>query len=70
MCGGFSYKIHLKTDLDGRPIGFHLTGGEVSNTTQLEISLDIGPDARPRAATTDKSYNSTANHAAWRARGN
>ncbi len=26
--GGFSTKIHLKTDLDGYPIGFHLTGGE------------------------------------------
>jgi hypothetical protein len=29
--GGFSTKIHLKTDLDGYPIGFHLTGGEARN---------------------------------------
>ena len=32
--GGFSCKIHLKTDFDGLPIGFHLTGGEVSDSTQ------------------------------------
>ena len=30
--GGFSTKIHLKTDLDGYPIGFHLTGGEASDS--------------------------------------
>jgi len=47
----------------------HLTGGEVSDTTQLEISLDIGPDVRPRAAITDKGYDSKANRAACRARG-
>jgi transposase len=33
--GGFSSKIHLKTHFDGLPIAFHLTGGEVSDTTQL-----------------------------------
>src|SRR5882757_10122003 len=42
--GGFSCKIHLKTDLDGLPIGFHLTGGEVSDSTQLQMSLAMGPD--------------------------
>ena len=35
--GGFSCKIHLKTDFDGLPIAFHLTGGEVSDSTQLEV---------------------------------
>ena len=55
--------------MDGLPIGFHLTGGEISDTTQLEISLDIGPDVRPRAAITDKGYDSKANRAACRARG-
>ena len=67
--GGFSSKIHLKTDFDGLPIAFHLTGGEVSDTTQLEISLDIGPDIAPRAAITDKGYDSAANRAACRRRG-
>jgi transposase len=67
--GGFSCKIHLKTDLAGLPIAFNLTGGEVSDSTQLEISLDIGPDIRPRAALGDKGYDSKANRAACRARG-
>ena len=31
--GGISTKIHLKTDLDGNPFDFHLTGGEVSDST-------------------------------------
>jgi transposase len=51
------------------PIGFHLTGGEVSDCTQLETSLDIGPDIAPRAAITDKGYDSKANRAICRARG-
>ena len=67
--GGFSSKIHLKTDFDGPPIAFHPTGGEVSDTTQLEISLGIGPDITPRAAITDKGYDSAANRAACRCRG-
>jgi transposase len=67
--GGFSSKIHLKTDFDGLPIGFHLTGGEVSDSTQLATSLDIGPDITPRAAMTDKGYDSQSNRAACRERG-
>jgi transposase len=59
----------IKTDFDGLPIAFHLTGGEVADTTQLEISLDIGPDIAPRAAITDKGYDSAANRAACRRRG-
>ena len=50
------------------PIGFHLTGGEVSDCTQLETSLDLGPDIKPRAALTDKGYDSKANRQACRAR--
>jgi transposase len=67
--GGFSTKIHLKTDLDGHPLDFHLTGGEASDSTQFETSLDIGPDIRPRIAMTDKGYDSQANRDAARARG-
>jgi hypothetical protein len=67
--GGFSTKIHLKTDLDGNPLDFHLTGGEASDSTQFETSLDIGPDIRPRIAITDKGYDSAANRAVARARG-
>ena len=67
--GGFSTKIHLKTDLDGNPLDFHLTGGEASDSTQFETSLDIGPDVRPRIAITDKGYDSEANRVAAHARG-
>ena len=67
--GGFSTKIHLKTDLDGQPLDFHLTAGEVSDITQFETSLDIGPDIRPRIVVTDKGYDSHANRAAALARG-
>jgi transposase len=67
--GGFSTKIHLKTDLEGHPLDFHLTGGEASDSTEFETSLDIGPDIRPRIAVTDKGYDSAANRAAALARG-
>ena len=30
--GGFSTKIHLKTDFDGLPIAFDLTGGEAADS--------------------------------------
>jgi transposase len=46
-----------------------LTGGEVSDSTQLKASLDIGPDIKPRAAMTDKGYDSAKNRAACRERG-
>src|SRR3954470_24540809 len=30
--GGFSTKIHLKADLDGRPLAFHLTEGQAGDS--------------------------------------
>ena len=56
--GGFSTKIHLKTDFSGLPIAFHLTGGEASDSRNFETLLDIGPDIDPRAALGDKGYDS------------
>ncbi|MGC9271094.1 transposase [Acidiphilium sp.] len=61
--------MHLKTDLEGNPLDFHLTGGEVSDSTQFETSLDIGPDVRLRIAMTDKGYDSQSNRAVALARG-
>src|SRR4051794_37534710 len=52
--GGFSTKIHLKADLDGLPLAFHLTEGQASDSPQFEILLDLGPDITPRAAVGDK----------------
>ncbi len=69
MRGGFSTKIHLKSDLDGKPIGFHLTGGEASDSRQFELLLDLGPDITPRAAMTDKGYNARSKRDVARTRG-
>jgi transposase len=41
----------------------------VSDTTQFETSLDLGPDITPRVAITDKGYDSRTNREAARARG-
>jgi transposase len=67
--GGFSTKIHLKVDLDGLPLAFHLTEGQASDSPQFEILLDLGPDITPRAAVGDKGYDSTGNRTAARERG-
>lgn len=64
--GGFSTKIHLKTDRDGNPIAFDLTGGEASDSRHFETLLDIGPDIAPRAAVADKGYDAKSNHEAAR----
>jgi transposase len=66
--GGFSTKIHLKVDLDGRPLAFHLTEGQASDSPQFEILLDLGPDITPRAAVGDKGYDAKANRSAARKR--
>lgn len=67
--GGFSTKIHIKTDLDGLPLGFDLTGGEKSDSRHFGILLDIGPDIAPRAVVADKGYDAKANREAARKRG-
>jgi transposase len=41
----------------------------VSDTTQFETSLDLGPDITPRLAITDKGYDSRPNRAAALVRG-
>ncbi|MGI9507974.1 MAG: IS5 family transposase [Geminicoccaceae bacterium] len=64
--GGFSTKIHLKTDFEGFPIAFDLTGGEKADTSKFETLMAIGPDVTPRAVIADKGYDSKANRAAAR----
>ena len=34
----------MKTDFDGLPIAFHLTGGEASDSRNFDTLLDIGTD--------------------------
>jgi transposase len=67
--GGFTTKIHGKSDGCGDLIAFDLTGGETSDCPHFETLLDIGPDITPRAAIADKGYSSKANRAAARTRG-
>lgn len=59
----------MKTGKDGRPIAFHLTGGEASDSRNFETLLDIGPDITPRAAIGDKGYDAAASRKAARQRG-
>jgi transposase len=67
--GGFTTKIHAKSDASGDIIAFDLTGGEASDARHFETLLDIGPDVQPRAVICDKGYASKANRDAARARG-
>ncbi len=55
----FSTKTHLENDLDGKPIGFHLTCGEASDSRRFELLLELGPEITSRAAMTDKSLPRT-----------
>src|SRR6201986_2441418 len=62
--GGFTTKIHAKSDASGDIIAFDMTGGEAP----VETLLDIGPDIQPRAVIRDKGYASKANRQTARAR--
>jgi transposase len=59
----------LKTDFDGLPMAFELTGGEAADSPQFETLIDAGPDAVARAVVADKGYDSDANRALARQRG-
>jgi transposase len=67
--GGFTTKIHAKSDASGDIIAFDLTGGEAFDGRHFETLLNIGPDIQPRAVICDKGYASRANRDAARARG-
>jgi hypothetical protein len=65
--GGFSTKLHLRAEGNGRPITVVLTGGQRNEQIVLEAVLDQGavrrpgrgrPRLRPRAAACDKAYSS------------
>ena len=67
--GGFTTKIHAKSDASGDIIACDLTGGEAFDGRHFETLLEIGPDIQPRAVICDKGYASKANRDAARARG-
>src|SRR4051812_4456231 len=64
--GGFSTKLHLRAEGNGRPITVVLTGGERNEQITLEAVLDQGairppgrgrPRLRPRAAAGGKTHH-------------
>jgi Transposase DDE domain len=67
--GGFTTKIHAKSDASGDIIAFDLTGGEAFDGRHFETLLGIGPDIHPRVVICDKGYASKANRDTARARG-
>jgi len=67
--GGFSTKLHLRCDGHGRPVAFHLTGGERHDLLGAEPLFEGGalrtgrrgrPRWKPEAVIADKAYS-----AAW-----
>jgi transposase len=67
--GGYGTKIHVKCDLEGHPLDFHLTANQASDTKQFEILLDSDPDVTPRGVIADKGYDAASHRAAARHRG-
>ena len=62
--GGFSTKIHVRAEGHGKPVTFHLTGGERHDSIALPALLDAGavrrkrgrPRLRPRRVVGDKAF--------------
>ena len=55
--GGFSTKIHLRTNAKGDPLTFDVTGGEVHETQGFDALMALH-DARPAKLLGDKGYDS------------
>ncbi len=66
--GGFTCKIHCIADAQGRPLGFHLTGGEAADCQSYDILIDL-TERTPEAMLGDKGYDSDAIRDDLKARG-
>jgi transposase len=66
--GGFTCKVHCLGDAQGRPLAFHLTGGEAADCQSYATLIDL-PDSAPGALIADKGYDSDAIRADLKARG-
>ncbi|MFT8974082.1 transposase [Zymomonas mobilis] len=55
--GGFTSKIYARSDGQGRPLAFALTGGEVSDYSGADSLIDI-PVTTPHCFLADKGYDS------------
>jgi transposase len=62
--GGFSTKLHLRAERQGKPVAWTLTGGQRQEATQVEALLERGavvrrrgrPRVRPDRVAGDKAY--------------
>jgi transposase len=66
--GGFTCKVHCIVEARGRPLGFHLTGGEKADCKSYDTLIDL-PEQRPDAMLADKGYDTDAIRADLKARG-
>ncbi|WP_338014316.1 IS5 family transposase [Sphingomonas cavernae] len=57
--GGFTSKLHCLADARGRPVAFHLTGGEAADCTAYDTLIRL-PDRAPAALLADKGYDTNA----------
>ncbi|WP_264785608.1 IS5 family transposase, partial [Gluconobacter cerinus] len=55
--GGFTSKIHARCDTQGRPLGFVLTGGQVSDYKATDALMKLSVPT-PKAMLADRSYDS------------
>lgn len=54
--GGFTSKLHCLADALGRPIAFHLTGGEAAGCKAYDALINL-PEFEPDALLADKGYD-------------
>jgi transposase len=57
--GGFSTKIHLRVDAEGRPLAFALTGGEAHDVKGYDALIKL-VETRPEKLLADKGYDTDA----------
>lgn len=57
--GGFTSKIHARTNGEGLPLGFVITPGEAHDATAYDALMDID-ETRPEALLADRGYDSDA----------
>src|SRR5262245_56282331 len=55
--GGFSTKIHLRTNAKGYPLTFHVTGGEAHEVKGYDALMELH-DINPDSLLGDKGYDS------------
>ena len=75
--GGFSTKVHVRAEGCGKPVTFHLTGGERHDSVALASLLDDGavrrkrgrPRLRPRRVAGDKAFAGRPSREQLRGRG-